>query len=61
MTQENREYGPRPTNPVKDEAFAALRDAERKMYAYATSCDIGLEREQAFQIYENVRLAGRVG
>lgn len=29
-------------------------------YTYAVECDIGREREKAFEIYENLRTAGRV-
>lgn len=45
----------------KDKAFAALRDAEKRMYEYACNLDVGDERTKAFEIYENIRTAARVG
>ena len=35
-------------------------EAEKAAYAYFTECDIGLEREQAYNIYENIRNATRL-
>jgi len=49
-----------PKEVIKELAFEALADAERKMYKYATCCDIGDERTRAFEIYENIRTASRV-
>lgn len=49
------------TEQLREEAFAALLEAERKMHAYFASCDIGREREKAYDIYENIRLAAMVG
>lgn len=37
-----------------------LREAEAAAFAYFQSCEIGDERGKAYDIYENVRLAGRV-
>lgn len=37
-----------------------MREAEKAAYAYACEVDVGLEREKAFEIYENIRTAGRV-
>lgn len=42
---------------LKEEAFAALREAEKKMHSYASACEVGDEREKAFEIFENIRLA----
>ena len=43
----------------KDNAFRAIQSAEKAAYKYCCDCDIGPERERAFQIYENVRTATR--
>lgn len=48
-------------NNPKEAAFAALREAERKMYAYFISCDLGDERIKAAEVFENIRTAARVG
>lgn len=45
---------------LREVAFKKLKEAEKAMYAYCCSCDIGPERERAFQIYENIRLSSRV-
>jgi hypothetical protein len=37
-----------------------LKDAASVAYEYAAACDLGTEREKAFEIYENIRNAGRV-
>ena len=42
---------------AKHAALSALREAERAMHFYATKCDIGCEREKAFNCYENIRRA----
>lgn len=34
-------------------------EAEKAMYAYAKECD-GIERMEAFEVYENIRTATRV-
>ena len=46
---------------LKDSAFSALRKAEQKMHEYAASLDVGDERTKAFEIFENIRNAARVG
>jgi hypothetical protein len=45
---------------LKDERDKAMDDAIKTAYAYFCACDIGTEREKAFEIYENLRTAGRV-
>lgn len=42
-------------------AHEALNEAERAWYAYAGMCDVGPDRTRAFEVYENVRHARRVG
>lgn len=46
-----------PVDSLKDLAMQSHRKAEQKWHAYACNCDIGPERERAFQIYENIRVA----
>lgn len=46
---------------LKNAAFAALRDAEKRMHAYARELEVGDERTKAFEIFENIRNAARVG
>ena len=46
---------------LKNAAFEALRDAERRMHKYACALDISDERTKAFEIFENIRNAARVG
>lgn len=46
---------------LKNEAFAALREAETKMYSFAAFLDVGDERTKAFEVFENIRNAARVG
>lgn len=41
-------------------AHETLSQAERYWYNYATLIDVGPEREEAFEIYQNVRSARRV-
>ena len=36
------------------------QEAEKAAYAYFCSCEIGAEREQAFEIYERIRNATRL-
>jgi len=43
------------------EAAQKLRDAEKAWYAYACEVPVGREREKAFEVFENVRTARRVG
>lgn len=42
---------------TRNELMAA---AEKAAHAYACECDVGEERIKAFEIYENLRNAGRV-
>ncbi len=46
---------------LKEAAFEALREAEKKMHAYASALDLGEDRIKAFEIFENIRNAARVG
>lgn len=50
--------GPPPS--LKELALQHLRAAERLMYRYAGECDVGRERERAFDVYANIRTATRV-
>lgn len=34
--------------------------AEKRWHEYASSCEVGPERNRAFEIYENIRVATRV-
>lgn len=45
---------------LKDRRNQLMREAEKVAYAYFCECDVGREREKAHEIYENLRLAGRV-
>jgi rRNA-processing protein FCF1 len=45
---------------LKEARNSAMRTAEKLAYAYACACEVGNERSMAFDIYENVRNAGRV-
>lgn len=45
---------------LKHEAYEAHKKAEQKFHAYACELPIGKDREKAFEIYENIRLATRV-
>jgi hypothetical protein len=51
----------KPIDLLKDSAFSALRVAEKRMHAYACELEVGDERTKAFEIYENIRNAARVG
>ena len=46
---------------LKNAAFASLRDAESRMHKYASALEVGEERTKAFEIFENIRNAARVG
>lgn len=46
---------------LKNSAFASLRDAESRMHKYASALEIGDDRVKAFEIFENIRNAARVG
>ena len=45
---------------LRVDAFEKLQAAEKAMHAYAASCDVGEERIEAFEIFENIRVAARV-
>jgi hypothetical protein len=47
-------------NDLHKAAFEALKNAEKLMYEYACSLDLGEPRIKAFEIYENIRLAAAV-
>lgn len=51
----------KPIDLLKDSAFQALRTAEKRMHAYACELEVGDERTKAFEIFENIRNAARVG
>lgn len=46
---------------LKAAAFERLSDAEKAMYKYFCNCELGEERILASQIYENIRVAARIG
>lgn len=46
---------------LKAEANAKLLEAEKAWHAFACELPIGSERERAFEVYENVRTAPRIG
>jgi hypothetical protein len=45
---------------LKRRAMYYLREAERAMHTYACSCELGEERNKAFDVYENIRTATQV-
>lgn len=45
---------------LKEACVDAINKAEKAAYIYASACEIGKERECAFEVYENVRTALRV-
>lgn len=50
MSEENSEK-------LRDERNRLLRDAEKAAYAYFVELEIGVERERAFYVFENIRTA----
>lgn len=46
---------------LKSDASAKLREAEKAWYALACELPVGRDRERAFEVYENVRTATRIG
>ena len=46
---------------LRADALAKIREAEKAAYAWACACEVGREREKAFDIYQNVLNATRVG
>lgn len=50
------------TAPSKrEQLLAQLRETEKLAHEYFSDCDLGQERIAAYEIYENVRTATRVG
>ena len=45
---------------LRCEALDALKDAEHKMHKYAADCELGKDREFAFEVYERIRTATRI-
>lgn len=45
---------------LKEDMLKKRNEAEKAAYAYCCACDLGDEREKAFQIYENIRNATRL-
>jgi hypothetical protein len=45
---------------AKEDAHLKLDAAEKAWHTYAALCDVGRERERAFEIFESVRTARRV-
>ena len=45
---------------LKSDALEAICHAEMTAHIYACNCEIGPERERAFQVFENIRTATRV-
>tara|TARA_R110000765_G_scaffold356661_1_gene446761 strand:- start:1217 stop:1432 length:216 start_codon:yes stop_codon:yes gene_type:complete len=45
---------------LKQDFLEKRQEAEKAAYAYCCSCEIGAEREQAFEIYERIRNATRL-
>lgn len=48
-----------PVEQLKQQAMQKLKEAEKALYAYACECEVGTEREYAFNLYEIVRTAPR--
>lgn len=44
---------------LKTAALTAIRTAEKAAYDYACACDVGAERERAFDVYERIRTSTR--
>lgn len=47
-------------NSARRIAFEKLQDAEKAWHEYFTLCDIGPERTNAAEVFENVRTAARI-
>ena len=54
MKEENK------TAQLKKEMLKKRQEAESAAYKYCCACEIGEEREQAFEIYERIRNATRL-
>jgi hypothetical protein len=48
------------TEDLKQDFISKRQSAEEAAYKYCCSCEIGEEREQAFEIYERIRNATRI-
>lgn len=46
---------------ARHKAHRALDEAERTWHDYAAKCDVGPDREHAFNVFERLRVARRVG
>ena len=46
---------------LRKDASEKLREAEKAWHALACALPVGRDRERAFDVYENVRTAPRVG
>lgn len=46
---------------LREEMQEAHRAAESAAHKYAIACPLGAAREKAFEIFENIRVATRVG
>ena len=44
---------------LKKTAFEKQREAEKAAHEYFCACDLGKEREWAYEFYENIRTAAR--
>lgn len=51
---------PEELKALKDKRDELMRQATAAAHDYAAACDVGDERCHAFDIYENLRCAGRV-
>lgn len=45
---------------LKAERNRLMQEAVSAAYKYCCECEVGREREKAFEIYDNLRNAGRV-
>ena len=48
------------TKQLKEHFLRKRQEAEEAAYAYCCSCELGKEREQAFEIYERIRNSTRL-
>lgn len=46
---------------LKQDAIAKLKEAEKAWHTFASELPIGRERDRAFDVFENVRNASRIG
>jgi hypothetical protein len=45
------------SDSLKEKRDKLIRDAEAAAHKYAASCDLGPERERAFEVFQNLRYA----